>query len=77
MSEKRYSPEEARLHAKKTVNHAKAVLAEEIKNIKSEHIHSLDEASKLWDQRIEENVKILQNSIRSYNQKNETDIFTR
>ena len=40
-------------------------------------LHSLDEASKLWDQRIEENVEILRSSIHLYNQKNETDIFAR
>ena len=40
-------------------------------------LYSLDEASKLWDQRVEENVDILRSSIRSYNQKNETDILAR
>jgi hypothetical protein len=40
-------------------------------------LYSIDEASKLWDQRIEENVAILKKSIRSYNQKNETAILTR
>lgn len=41
MSEKRYTPKEARLHARETVSHAKIILAEEMKHIASKQsIHA-------------------------------------
>lgn len=38
MWEKRYTPEEARLHAKETVSHAKMILAEEISDIRTKQL---------------------------------------